>query len=162
MDVIAKARFIRMSPRKVRLVIDLIRGLSVNDALVQLRYLRKDAVAPVRKLIESATSNAEHNFKLKKENLYIKKIIADGGPMLKRWQPRAHGRATPIRKRTCHITAVLDEMRRGVVNQAVNKVEKISASKKVSSLAVKSKVVKSPQGKFKARSKKIKTILKSK
>lgn len=158
MDVIAKARFIRMSPRKVRLVIDLIRGLSVNDALVQLRYLRKDAAAPVRKLIESAAANAEHNFKLKKENLYIRKIVADGGPMLKRWQPRAHGRATPIRKRTCHITAVLDAIR----GEAVNKTEKIPDLKKVASSPVKTKAVKPPQSKTKARPKEIKTILKSK
>lgn len=109
MEIKAKARFIRISPRKVRLIIDLIRGMNVREALTQLKFLRKDAVLPVRKLIESAIANAEHNFKLKKENLYIKKITADEDPTLHRWQPRARGRATPIRKRTCHLTVILDE-----------------------------------------------------
>ena len=111
MEVQAKAKYIRMSPRKVRLVVDLVRGFNTSEALTQLKFLRKDAVLPVKKLIESAIANAEHNFKLKKENLYIKKITVDKGPILHRWQPRARGRATPIRKRTCHITIVLDEMR---------------------------------------------------
>jgi len=109
MEIKAKAKFIRMSPRKIKLVIDLIRGKKVADALAGLPYVRKDAVMPVMKLIESAATNAEHNFKLKRENLYIKSITADGGPALKRWMPRAMGRATPIRKRSSHITVVLEE-----------------------------------------------------
>ncbi len=109
MEILAKAKYIRMSPRKVRLVIDLVRGAAVDKALNQLQFLRKDAAKPVKKLVESAIANAVNNFKLKRENLYIKKIICDGGPSLKRWRPRARGRAAPILKRTGHITIVLDE-----------------------------------------------------
>lgn len=108
MEVIAKAKYIRMSPRKVRLIANLARGLRVGEALRQLKFVRKDAARPTRKIIESAVANAEHNFKLKKDSLYIKKIFVDGGPTLKRWHPRAHGRAAPIRKRSCHITVILD------------------------------------------------------
>ncbi len=109
MEVKAAAKFIRMSPRKVRLVIDLVRGKKVDESLMALKFLRKDAAEPVGKLIESAAANAEHNFKLKRADLYIKRIMANEGPVLRRWMPRAHGRATPIRKRSCHITVVLDE-----------------------------------------------------
>jgi len=108
-EVIAKAKYIRMSPRKVRLVVNLIRNMNAKEAAARLKLLRKEAAIPVKKVIESAIANAEHNFNLKRESLYIKKITADSGPTLKRWQPRAHGRATPIRKRSCHITVVLDE-----------------------------------------------------
>jgi len=108
-EVIAKAKYIRMSPRKVRLVVNLIRNMNAKEAVARLKLLRKEAAIPVKKVIESAIANAEHNFNLKRESLYIKKITADSGPTLKRWQPRAHGRATPIRKRSCHITVVLDE-----------------------------------------------------
>lgn len=112
MEVKAKARFIRMSPRKIRLVVNLVRGLDVDDAVAQLRFLNKAAARPVYKLIESARANAENNFKLNPGSLFIKTITVDGGPVLKRWMPRAFGRATPVRKRTAHITVVLDE--RGV------------------------------------------------
>ncbi|MCI0479481.1 50S ribosomal protein L22 [Candidatus Uhrbacteria bacterium] len=107
MDVHASLRHLRMAPRKVRLVVDLVRGLPVADALQRLAFLRKDAALPVRKLIESAVANAEHNFKLDRSTLVVKTIVADGGATLKRWRPRAHGRAAPIRKRTTHITLVL-------------------------------------------------------
>lgn len=109
MEVKAKARFIRMSPRKVRLVLDLVRGLSVDEALTQLRFLNKGAALPVYKVIASAIANAEHNNKMKRENLYVKAIMADGGPTFNRWTARAFGRAAPIRKRTSHITVVLAE-----------------------------------------------------
>lgn len=96
-----------MSPRKVRLVIDAVRGLPVEQALVKLDFIKKDAAYPVKKLLLSAIANAEHNLKQKASGLYIKKVTADGGPMLKRWAPRAFGRAAPIRKRTSHIEIVL-------------------------------------------------------
>lgn len=98
-----------MSPRKVRLVVDLVRGLDVAPALAQLRFLRKAAAMPVTKLIESAVANARHNFKLEPAKLYIKTITADGGPTMKRWRSRAFGRAAPIRKRSTHISVVLAE-----------------------------------------------------
>lgn len=109
MDVKAKLRFLRMSPKKVRLVIDVIRGMDVEEAQIQLQFINKKVARPVLKLLNSAIANAENNFKLKKENLFIKKIIADDGPTLKRWKPRAFGRPDMIRKRSAHITIILGE-----------------------------------------------------
>jgi len=91
----------------VRLVIDAIRGLQVDEALTRLDFIPKAASEPVKKLLESAIANAEHNFKLKRADLFVKAVTADGGPMIKRWRPRAFGRAAPIRKRTSHIQIVL-------------------------------------------------------
>ena len=96
-----------MSPRKVRLVVNTIRGLSVAAAETRLNFLPKLAAQPVLKLLNSAVANAEHNFKLDKKDLYVKFIVADGGPTLKRFRPRAFGRAAPIRKRTTHISLIL-------------------------------------------------------
>jgi large subunit ribosomal protein L22 len=109
MQVSAKAKYVRMSPRKVRLVVNAVRGLEIVDAQNQLRFMNKAAAEPVLKLLNSAVANAEHNFKLKLENLYIHTITADGGPTLHRWKARARGRAAPIRKRTTHINIILDE-----------------------------------------------------
>lgn len=109
MEVKAQAKYIRMSSRKVKLVIDLIRGKSVPEAETILAFARKAASRPVLKLLKSAVANAINNFKLERENLYVKKIAADQGPSLKRWRPRAFGRASPIKKHTCHISIVLDE-----------------------------------------------------
>lgn len=106
-EVKAFARRIRMSPKKVRLVANMVRGLDVSAAEAQLTFLNKAAARPVLKLIQSAKANAEHNFKLTADGLYVKTIYVDGGPTLNRWIPRAHGRATPIRKRTSHITVIL-------------------------------------------------------
>jgi len=109
MSVIAKLNYLRMSPRKVRLVANLIKGLDVVEAKHQLRFLTKKAALPLAKLLDSAVANAKHNFNLDKNNLYIAKILVNQGPTLKRWMPRAFGRATPIAKRTSHITLVLEE-----------------------------------------------------
>jgi len=110
MEVKAKVKFIKISPRKVRLVASLVRGLNVNKALDQLNFVKKQAAKPISKLINSAISNAENNFELEKNNLFIKKITVDEGPTLHRWMPRARGRATPIRKRSSHINLVLAEL----------------------------------------------------
>ena len=109
MQIKAKAKYIRISPRKVRLVLGLIRGMDIEEALVQLDFLKKEAAKPVKKLLESALANAVNNFNLDKSNLYIDQITADDGPTLKRWQPRAFGRATPLRKRSSHIAITLAE-----------------------------------------------------
>lgn len=109
MQVKAKLRYLHIAPRKVRLVIDCVRGLDVNVALQRLHFIEKAAAKPVAKLLISAIANAEHNFDLDKANLYIKEIRADEGPKFKRWQPRAFGRAYPILKRTTHIFIVLAE-----------------------------------------------------
>lgn len=107
MDVHASLRFLRMAPRKVRLVVDTVRGLPVAKAEAQLSFLKKDAALPVLKLLRSAIANAEHNFHLPKDGLVITKITADGGPTLKRSRPRARGSAAPIRKRSTHIMITL-------------------------------------------------------
>jgi len=109
MEVKAKLRYLRIAPRKVRLVINLVRGLDAVVALNQLNFTYKRTAAPLAKLIKSAIANAENNFHLKKENLYIKKITADEGPKLKRWHPRAFGRANPILKRSSHVELILAE-----------------------------------------------------
>lgn len=98
-----------MSPRKVKLIADLIRGLDVKKAETQLRFAVKEAKEPMMKLLKSAVANATNNFNLKKENLFIKTIYVNEGPMLKRFTPKAFGRAGKILKRMCHITIVLDE-----------------------------------------------------
>jgi large subunit ribosomal protein L22 len=100
----AHARFIRQSPYKVRLVLDLVRGLPVNDARVVLEHTNRRAADPIRKCLDSAVANAEHNLALDADELVVAEAFADEGPTLKRWRPRARGRATRIRKRTSHIT----------------------------------------------------------
>lgn len=102
-----------MSPRKVRLVVNAVRGLPVRAAETRLNFLPKLAAQPVLKLLRSAMANAEHNFHLDKETLFIKTITADGGPTLSRSRPRAFGRAAPIRKRTTHINLVLSDEKIG-------------------------------------------------
>ncbi len=100
-----------MSPRKVRLVIDVIRKMPVGLALDQLKFINKKATDPVASVISSAIANAVNTYSLEADNLYIKEIRSDEGIMLKRWMPRAHGRATSIRKRGCHLQLVLAEIK---------------------------------------------------
>jgi len=109
MEARAIARYVRISPRKVRLVIDLVRGKKVDEALAILEFTPKRAAKVVKKLIKSAVANAEQNPDVDVDNLYIKRIYADHGPILKRIRPRAVGRAPMIRKRTSHITIILKE-----------------------------------------------------
>jgi large subunit ribosomal protein L22 len=108
-EVLAKTRYLRMSARKVRLVVDLIRGMSVSSALDQLHVVPKLAARPVEKTVRSAIANASHNFRLSEDKLFIKKITVDQGPSLDRWRPRAFGKAAPIKKHSCHITVVVAE-----------------------------------------------------
>lgn len=103
-EVKAIARFVRMSPLKVRRVLDQIRGLSYREALIILEFMPYRACEPITKLLRSAAANAEHNNGLDRTNLVISKAFADGGPTLKRFRPRAQGRAYARRKPTCHIT----------------------------------------------------------
>ena len=105
--VIAKLRFLKITPRKVRLVADLVRGKKVEDARAMLKVLNKRSAKPILKLIDSAVANAKHNFNLKEEGLKIEAITVDDGPTLKRWMPKAMGRATTIRKRSSHIIITL-------------------------------------------------------
>jgi len=110
MLVKAKLNNLRTSAKKVRLVADLVRGEKTDKAVDLLNFSRKQAAGPVIKLIHSAVANAENNFELAKDNLFIKEIFVNEGVTMKRWMPKAHGRATPIRKRSCHINLVLGEL----------------------------------------------------
>ncbi len=109
MQVRATYRYMRSSPHKVRQVVDMIRGQQVDTALSILRFTPRTAARELTRVLKSAVANAENNYMLSREDLYVAAIMADGGPTLKRWQPRARGRADVIRKRTCHVTVVLDE-----------------------------------------------------
>ena len=107
----AISKYIRMSPFKVRRVLDQIRGRSYREALIILEFMPYKACEPIIKLLRSAVANAEHNKGLDPATLFISKAYADGGPSLKRFRPRAQGRAYQIRKPTCHITiAVASEV----------------------------------------------------
>ncbi|MGD8353679.1 MAG: 50S ribosomal protein L22 [Pseudomonadota bacterium] len=109
MESTAKARFVRISPRKVRLVMDMVRGKPVEEALQTLGLVRKSAAPVIAKIIKSALANAENNHEMSTEGLVIKRAFVDEGPTMRRFMPRAMGRATAIRKRTSHITVVLSE-----------------------------------------------------
>jgi large subunit ribosomal protein L22 len=104
----ASVKFVRMSPRKARLVLDLIRGKHVEEARRILRFTPKAAAHEIAKVLNAAIANAENSFRIPADNLYVARAYADGGPTLKRYMPRAQGRATPIRKRTCHIHLVVE------------------------------------------------------
>ncbi len=106
---IAKLNYLRITPRKVRGVADLVRGLSVNEAEAQLMLVRNRAAVPLRKLLRSAVQNLRNNKKLDAANFYIETITVDTGPMLKRFLPRARGMATPIQKKMSHVTMILGE-----------------------------------------------------
>ena len=103
----AVARFVRVPPRKARRVVDLVRGSGVDDALAVLRFAPQAASEPVYKLLASAVSNAEGGEGLARSSLVVSKAMVDEGPTLKRWRPRARGRAARIHKRTSHITVVV-------------------------------------------------------
>jgi large subunit ribosomal protein L22 len=109
MEIRAAARFVRISPRKVRLVMGQVRGKPVEEALNLLSFAPQRGAGIVKKLIHSAVANAQENASMDVDSLYIARIYADEGPTLKRWRPRALGRATRIRKRTSHLTVVLGE-----------------------------------------------------
>src|SRR2546423_14221329 len=112
MNTVARARFVRLSARKARLVLDQIRGKSVGDALATLEYTPRAAARLIEKVLRSAVANAEHNHQVRNlDDLRVVQAIADGGPSLKRVQPRAMGRAFFIRHRTSHLTiGVSDEL----------------------------------------------------
>ena len=107
MRVTATAKYIRISPRKAKLVTDLITGKPVEEAAAILRFMPNAAARDVAKVLKSATANAENNFNLSVEDLVVVEATANEGPTLKRWQPRAQGRAFPIHKGQTHITIVV-------------------------------------------------------
>jgi large subunit ribosomal protein L22 len=115
MKVRAQAKYIRQAPNKVRIVLDVVRGLPVGEAEQVLKHLNRRASEPIAKVLKSAVANAEHNHSLDADDLYVAEAFADEGPTLKRFRPRARGRATRIRKRTSHITIVVADRNREVI-----------------------------------------------
>ncbi len=107
MDVKAQHKYIRMTPRKVRLVVDTVRGKPVKQALDILQFMNRSAARAVAAAVKSAVANAEQNNHLDPDDLYIAEIYADKAPTAKRWQPGPRGRANPILKRASHITVVV-------------------------------------------------------
>ena len=108
-EVRAVARHVRMSPQKVRLVLDTIRGKPVNEAIAMLRFMPQKATGPVAKVLKSASANAENNFNLDPDELVVLRTSADEGRTLMRYRQRARGRANQILKRSSHITVVVSE-----------------------------------------------------
>ena len=113
MEARAVSRHLRIAPRKVRLVADLVRGKRVGDAIGLLQHTSKKAAPLLVKALKSAVANAENTQRVDVDALYVKRITVDGGATAKRFLPRAHGRATKLRKRTAHLTVVVDERSRG-------------------------------------------------
>ena len=109
METRAVAKFVRISPRKIRLIMDQVRGKRVDEALNMLSFAPQKGALILKKLINSAVANAEQNSGVDVDALFVKRVYADEGPTLKRFRPRAQGRATRIRKRSSHLTVVLDE-----------------------------------------------------
>lgn len=108
METKAEAKFVRVSPRKIRLVMDQVRGKRVEEALGLLSFAPQKGARILKKLLDSAVANAEQNSGIDVDTLYVKKVYANEGPTLKRFRPRALGRATRIRKRTSHLTVILE------------------------------------------------------
>ena len=126
MEARAIAKYVRMSPMKVGVVLDLIRGKNVNEAFAILQYTPKDAAVVINKVLKSAVANAENNHDLNVENLYVAETFVGAGPTLKRFRPMDHGKAFRINKRTSHITVV-------VKKELSKKEGKTSGSKSTSS-----------------------------
>ena len=113
MKVEATLRNLRIAPRKVRTLSRMLSGMPVDTALHQLGFELRRGALPLEKLIRSAVANAEHNFNMMRDNLLVRQVLVDEGRTLKRWMPRAQGRATPIWKRSSHVHVVLEEMVEG-------------------------------------------------
>jgi large subunit ribosomal protein L22 len=137
MPVVAKLNYLRIAPRKVRLVADLIRGKSVGEAQAILSFTIKKGSSPLLKLLSSAAASARNNFQLEESNLYVSKIKVDEGPKYKRFFPRARGQAYEIQKKTSSITLVLDMIEKRKLQRLrqtakVKEPEKAAESEKVS------------------------------
>jgi large subunit ribosomal protein L22 len=117
-EVRAAAKYVRITPRKARLVVEHIRGRSVPEARTVLAFTERAAAREIEKLLKSAVANAEANHNLLGDDLVVKTAYVDEGPMIKRWRPRARGRAARIRKRTCHITLTLVPVATATVTRA--------------------------------------------
>jgi large subunit ribosomal protein L22 len=129
MEARAQARFVRVTPMKARRVVDLIRGLPAADAQAVLRFAPQDASDPVGKVLDSAIANATNNHNLDPASLVVAEAYVDEGPTMRRFRPRAQGRAFRIRKRTSHITVVLETVDAAPVVKAPAKKTKVTADK---------------------------------
>ncbi len=109
MEAKAIAKYVRVSPRKMRFVCDMVRGRSVDEALSILKFTPNKGAKILEKVVKSAAANAENNFDMNKDNLYVSEVYSNQGPTLKRWRPRSKGRAFKILKRTSHIGVVVKE-----------------------------------------------------
>ncbi|MEK7583002.1 MAG: 50S ribosomal protein L22 [Patescibacteria group bacterium] len=140
MQVTAYLKSLRIAPRKVRLLANLMKGRDAIAAKHQLAYLAKRSALPLTKLLDSALANAENNFGLVKSNMRVKDVVVDGGPVLKRFKPKGFGSTSPLAKRTSHVTVILEEKIPGLKSEKKAKTEKIE--KEVKSEAVKPEVKK--------------------
>jgi len=125
MQVKANLNNLRISPRKVRLIADLVRGLDVEDALNQIEASYKRGSLPMKKLIESAISNGENNLGINRSNMYVFSVLIDAGPSLKRWMPKAYGRASQIFKRTTQVEVTLEERVEGKGRKSQEELEEL-------------------------------------
>ena len=125
MSIKAKLNYIRISPRKCRMIADMIRGRGLVEAKDLLLFTVKRPALPILKLLESAESNARNNFEVNPNDLYISKIVVDEGPKLKRWMPRSRGQANSIQKKTSHILVVLS-----IIDGKLEKIKKRKVSEK--------------------------------
>jgi large subunit ribosomal protein L22 len=110
MEVRANVKHVKISPRKVRLVVDTVRGMPAGEAIVLLRHMPQKAAFEVGKMLKSALANAENNYNLSPDTMYVARIAATEGPTTKRFRPRSRGRVSPILHRSSHINVVLDEI----------------------------------------------------
>ncbi len=141
MPINAKLNYLRIAPRKVRLVADLIRGKTVEEAETLLSFLPQKSALPLVKLLKSAIASAKNNLQLEPANLYIAKIMVNEGPKLKRWRPRARGQAYEIQKKTSHIVLVLESKVKPKKKAKKVKTEEVKKEEKVAE-KVEEKVVK--------------------
>jgi large subunit ribosomal protein L22 len=109
MEARATAKYIDVSPRKARLVADAVRGRPVKQALAMLQFMPQKSARHVRKVIQSAVANAENNYAMNVDSLYVSSIYVNEGPTQRRFRPRAHGRVSPLLKRSSHVTAIVAE-----------------------------------------------------
>lgn len=152
MKVKASLKNLRISPRKVRLVTNSIKGIDVDDALVNISNLVKKSSLPVEKLLKSVVANAENNFGLDKSNLYVYDIQVGEGPTLKRWLPRAYGRATSILKRSSNIYITLEERVEGKNRKTKEQLEKERKRKEEDRKKMEKEIIKEREGESKKES----------
>jgi len=154
MVVTAKLSYLRIAPRKVRLVADLVRGKSIEEAQTILNFTTKKASLPLLKLLKQVSANAKNNFQLDLSNLFISKITVDEGPKYKRWMARARGQTSEIQKKTSHVIVILDEIvkkspKKGkLVTERAKKVKKVKPEG-VEEEKIEEKIIKSEKPKFK-------------